>query len=120
MDPANQEKLNAARSARVALDYEAAKGLYEGILAVDPHCAEANHGLGFVLMMGFGEFDEGLTYLEKAVGLAPANQSFVLDLGKSHAMLGEDEKAKPLFERVVELGPDTREGQEALKQLQYY
>ncbi|MGQ9732541.1 MAG: tetratricopeptide repeat protein, partial [Candidatus Zipacnadales bacterium] len=120
MDPALKEQLTAANQARIALDYDTARPLYERLVAADPQCAEAKHGLGFTLMMGYGEFEEGLALMEQAAELAPENQKIVLDLAKSYAMLGEDEKVRPLLERVIALDPNSREGQEAKNQLQYY
>jgi Flp pilus assembly protein TadD len=120
MDPTIQARLDEATQARVALDYDRAKSLFEGILMVEPNNPAAKHGLGFVLMMGYGEFEDGLRLMEEAVQLAPDNQRFILDLAKSYAMLGEDEKVRPLLERVIELGASTREGEDACNQLQYY
>lgn len=120
MDAALQEKLAEANRARIGLDYETAKALYEEVLAVEGECPPALHGLGFVLMMGYGEFEEGLRLMEEAAGRAPGSQAVLLDLAKSYAMLGEDEKVKPLLERVIALGADTKQGQEARNQLQYY
>lgn len=120
MDPQVRAKLDEANRARVELDYERAKTLYEGVLEAVPDSAVAKHGLGFVLMMGYGEFEEGLRLMEEAAQLAPDNQRILLDLAKSYAMLGEDDKVKPLLERVIELGPETKEGQDARNQLQYY
>ncbi len=120
MDAAVQGKLAEANRARTALEYDAAKALYEEVLTADGECPEALHGLGFVLMMGFGEFEDGLSLMEEAASRDPDSQVILLDLGKSYAMLGEDEKVKPLLERAIALGPDTKQGQEARNQLQYY
>jgi tetratricopeptide (TPR) repeat protein len=120
MDPAAQQTLDEAHRARAALDYDRAKVLYEEVLRAESDSPEATHGLGFVLMMGFGEFDDGLRLMERAAELAPNHQHILLDLAKSYAMLGEDDKVKPLLQRVIALGPDTKDGQDARNQLQYY
>jgi len=120
MDPLVQTKLDEANRARIDLDYDRAKVLYEAVLEALPQSPAGKHGLGFVLMMGYGEFDAGLEMMEEAATLAPDNQRIILDLAKSYAMLGEDEKVKPLLERVVALDPSSREGQDARNQLQYY
>jgi len=120
MDPAVQANLDEATRARVALDYDRAKPLFESVLQAEPHSAAGKHGLGFVLMMGYGEFDEGLRLMEEAAVLAPDNQHIILDLAKSYAMLGEDDKVKPLLERVIALDPSSKDGQDARNQLQYY
>ncbi|MBM3499069.1 MAG: hypothetical protein FJX74_10415 [Armatimonadetes bacterium] len=120
MDPLIQTKLDEATQARNALDYDRAKPLYEAVLAAEPDSAAGKHGLGFVLMMGYGEFDDGLRLMEEAAQRAPDSQRIILDLAKSYAMLGEDEKVKPLLERVISLGASTREGEDARNQLQYY
>jgi len=115
-----QRELAEANEARVSLDYERAKALYEQVLAADSQSPPALHGLGFVLMFGFGEFEEGLRRMEEAASQAPDDQVILLDLAKSYAMLGEDEKVKPMLERVLALDPDSKQGQEARNQLQYY
>jgi len=120
MDPVVKAKLNDATRARIELDYDRAKPLYEAVLAAEPSSAAGKHGLGFVLMMGYGEFDDGLRLMEEAAALAPDSQRIILDLAKSYAMLGEDEKVKPLLERVIALGESTKEGEDARNQLQYY
>ncbi len=120
MDPVVEANLEQATRARNALDYDRAKPLYEAVLAAEPNSAAGKHGLGFVLMMGYGEFDDGLRLMEEAAELAPDSQRILLDLAKSYAMLGEDDKVKPLLERVIGLGASTREGEDARNQLQYY
>lgn len=120
MDPVVQARLAEADEARLNLSYEAAKRLYEEVLAADGGSPQALHGLGFVLMFGFGEFEEGLRRMEEAASQAPDDQVILLDLAKSYAMLGEDEKVKPMLERVLALDPDSKQGQEARNQLQYY
>ena len=120
MDASLEQNLASAHQARIKLDYDQAKSLYQTVLAAESGCAEALHGLGFVLMMGYGEFDEGLGLMEKAVELAPDSQPILLDLAKSHAMLGNDERVKPLLERVIALDETTKEAEEARKQMQYY
>ncbi len=120
MDASLEQNLVSAHRARVDLDYERAKALYESVLAAQDDCANALHGLGFVLMMGYGQFDEGLELMERAAKLAPNEQHIVLDLAKSYAMLGHDDKVKPLLERVISLDETSKEAQEARKQMQYY
>jgi len=120
MDASLEQNLASAHQARIKLDYDEAKSLYESVLAVESACAEALHGLGFVLMMGYGEFDGGLELMEKAAELAPDSQQIVLDLAKSYAMLGHDDRVKPLLERVIRLDETTNEAREARKQMQYY
>jgi tetratricopeptide (TPR) repeat protein len=121
MDASVEQNLASAHQARSKLNYDQAKALYERVLATEDQCAEALHGLGFVLMMGYGQFDDGIELMEKAARLAPQNQRILLDLAKSYAMLGyDDEKVKPVLERVIALGEATREAEEARKQMQYY
>ena len=119
MDAGTQEKLATANKARVAGDYDTALGLYRAVLDVDSTCVDAIHGLALSRMWGSGEFEEGIEMLEQAASLAPESQKVLLDLGMSHSMLGEDDKARPLFEKVVALDATTKEGLEAQKQLAY-
>jgi len=119
MDAGTQEKLATADRARTAGDYDTALGLYRAVLDVDSTCIDAIHGLALSRMWGSGEFEEGIEMLEQAASLAPESQKVLLDLGMSHVMLGDDDKAEPLLKKVVAIDPGTKEGQEAQKQPSY-
>ncbi len=120
MDASAQESLVAADKAREAGEYDTAKTLYQGLLDVDPESPLAMRGMALVLMWGSGEFEEGVAMLESAAVIAPDSQVVLLELAKSYAMLGQDEEAKPVLDKIVALDPTSREGGEAQNQLQYY
>jgi hypothetical protein len=44
----------------------------------------------------------------------------MLDLAMYFTMLGMFEEAKPWFDKIVAANPDSKESQEAQKQLSYY
>ncbi len=116
---ADSDRLEQAHEYRVDGQYDEAMGLYEHVLAEDPGCAEALWGLGLCLM-NTGEFDDALAKIVQATELEPTNQQYLLDAGKHYTMLGMYEEARPFFDRVVELDPNSRHGVEAQKQLSYY
>lgn len=116
---AASEQLQAAHRHRIEGRYDDALALYRQIVGSDAGEAEAWWGIGLSLM-NTGEFDEATEALTRACDLAPASAKYPLDLGKMLAMLGEDEQAKPLFERVVGMAPGSKEADEAANQLRYY
>jgi tetratricopeptide (TPR) repeat protein len=116
----SSDLLEQAHRHRLSGEYAEADALYRRILAEDQDgCAEACWGLGHTLM-NMGDFDACPVFFQRAIDAEPDNSLFLLDLGKFLAMLGEDDQAKTLFERVVELGGNERYVSEAKKQLAYY
>lgn len=113
-----KEKLSEAHSQRINGNYDEAVVLYREFLETDAGSAEGWWGLALVLM-NTGEFDEALEVFAKAVAL-DERPKYLLDLGKLQTMLGMDDEAKPVFERVVELDPGSREADDARNQLRYY
>ena len=115
----SSDLLEQAHRYRLSGQYAEADALYRQILAEEDGCAEACWGLGHALM-NLGDFDNCPLFFQRAIDTEPDNSLFLLDLGKFLCMLGEDDQAKPLFERVVALGGNERYVSEAKKQLAYY
>ncbi len=109
-----QERMERAVQHKIQGEYDDAVALLKGVLDESPDHPEAHHQLG--LVYGFtGLFDESTEEMETAARLAPADIPILIDLGKTHTMLGEYEKAIPVFERVLELDPSNDEATKNLK-----
>ena len=116
---APNEQLQTAHQSRISGQYDEALELYRVVISTDAGEAEAWWGLGLALM-NTGEFDGAIEALTHATELGPASPQFLLDLGKLQTMLGMFEEAKPVFEKVVALAPDSKQADEAGNQLRYY
>lgn len=101
-----QHKLNG--------EYDEAESLLQSVLAEQPTNADAMHELG--LVYSFRVHDDTIPTLEKAVRLAPTQTKYMMSLGKSYAMYGEDDKAKGVFNYVLKVEPTN---QDAKQQLEY-
>ena len=113
------ELLAQADEHRINGRYDQARQLYEQIVAQQPRNATVWWGLAHTVM-NQGEFELAEEHFGRAVELACENQRFIYDLAMLHTMLGDYEKARPLFERVRALDPASEEGNAAQKQLSYY
>ncbi len=110
--------LEQAHAHRLRGEYAEAEALYRQVVAEGDNAA-AYWGLGHT-MMNEGDFDGCVEFFERAIALEPTNALYVLDLAKFFAMLGEDERAKQMFTRVLDIGGDEKYASEAKKQLLYY
>ena len=122
MDPEVRQQLDRAHQARVNGQYGDAEPLYRQALeqVSDPREeAEVLHGLGLTLVLT-GEFEAGLEELARAHDKAPDHAGIFLELAKTHLMLGMYEQAQPELREIAEQFPDTREADEAKKQLSYF
>jgi tetratricopeptide (TPR) repeat protein len=114
------ELLEQAHRHRLTGQYAEADALYRRVLEEDGACAEACWGLGHTVMNGEGDFDACAEFFRRALEIEPENALYVFDLARFLAMIGEDDQAKALFERVVAIGGNERYVSEAKKQLAYY
>lgn len=73
------EALQQAAHLYRARQYRDAVNIYLAILREQPDQHEANHNIGCILM-GFGQYAEGLTYLQNAYKYNKSNQQYCLDL----------------------------------------
>jgi tetratricopeptide (TPR) repeat protein len=119
MASTTQEQLQSAHRLRIDGQYDDALIVYREIVSTDESAAEAWWGIGLALM-NTGEFDEAIETLEKACALSGNTPKYWLDLGKLQTMLGMDDEAKPIFEKIVEMAPGSKEADEAGNQLRYY
>jgi protein O-GlcNAc transferase len=69
-----------------------AKKVYLNQLAISPNSADAHHGLG-TLLMHAGHLNEGLSYLYRALELAPGRGYHWLDFIKALSMSGRADEA---------------------------
>ena len=110
-----EARLERAIQHKIKGEYDDAVTLLQGILAEAPDHARTHHQLG--LVYGFtGLFDESVEEIEAAARLDSESITILNDLGKTHTMLGDYEKAIPVFERVLERDPFN---EEAIKNLKF-
>ena len=89
---------------RIAGEYDEAIEILQVLVAEAPDNADVHHEMG--LIFSFRVFmDESIAELERAVELSPKSIKYLLDLGKTHTMYGDYEKAIPVFERILEIDP---------------
>ena len=81
MDDATQRLYEEGNKARLSGDYATAQPLLEDAVRACPDEARCWWALGHV-MMNLGEFEVASSRFEKAIGLAPQNQTYLLDLAK--------------------------------------
>jgi protein O-GlcNAc transferase len=110
-----EERFARAVQFKINGEYDEAENLFKSVLAEQPNNADAYHELG--LTYGFRVHDDTIPTLEQAVRLQPNSIRFLMSLGLTYAMYGEDEKAKATFSRVLELDPFN---DEAIKNLGYF
>ena len=107
------ERFAKAMQHKMNGEYDEAEALFKSILAEQPTNAEVYHELG--LTYSYRVFiDESIEALERAVKLMPTSTVYLNDLGKTHTMYGDYDKAKPIFLRVLELDPFNEEAQNNL------
>ncbi len=98
--------------------YEQACELYEQIVVDHPDEPMGWWGLAHVVM-NQGDFELAVRHFQRAAKLAPNQQRIIYDWAMLHTMLGEYDAARPLFEKVVGIDPNSKEGADAQKQLTY-
>ena len=98
--------------------YEQARELYEQVVADQPGEPMGWWGLAHVVM-NQGHFELAAKHFQRAAKLSPNHQRIIYDWAMLHTMLGKYDAARPLFEKVVEIEPSSKEGTEAQKQLTY-
>jgi tetratricopeptide (TPR) repeat protein len=109
------ERFARAMQHKMNGEYDEAEALFQSVLADQPTNADVHHELG--LTYSYRVFmDESIAALEKAVELVPNSTRYLISLGKTHAMYGDYDKAKPVFERVLQIDPFN---DDALQNLQY-
>jgi protein O-GlcNAc transferase len=108
------ERFAKAMQHKINGEYDEAETLFKSVLAEQPNNADAYHELG--LTYSYRVFmDESIEALERAVQLVPNSTRYLIDLGKTHAMYGDYDKAKPVFMKVLDLDPFNDEAQDQLR-----
>jgi protein O-GlcNAc transferase len=94
-------------------EYDEAEALFKSVLVDQPNNADVYHELG--LTYSFRVFiDESIDALERAVQLEPNSIRYLMSLGKTHTMYGDYDKAKPIFQRVLQMDPFNDDAQDQL------
>lgn len=96
-------------------EYDEAEALFKAVLVDQPDNADAYHELGLTYSYRV-YIDESIECLEKCAAMRPDSTQFLMSLAKTHTMYGDFDKARPLFEKVLEMDPFNVE---AAEQLQY-
>ncbi len=113
MDPENADALNALgytladRTDR----HEEALGLIQRAIAIKPDEPAFIDSLGWV-MYQLGNYDEAITHLRRALSLFQ-NDEVASHLGEALWAIGEQDEARQVWDRALELKPDS----EILKQV---
>ena len=97
-------RLEKAIQHRLNGEYDDAVPILQSIIDESPDLADAHHELGLIYSFRV-LMDESIAELERAVELSPGTVKYLLDLGKTHTMYGDYEKAIPVFEQVLSLEP---------------
>ena len=109
------ERFARAMQHKMNGEYDEAEALFHSVLTDQPQNADVYHELG--LTYSYRVFmDESIAALEKAVSLVPNSTRYLVDLGKTHAMYGDYDKAKPVFLKVLDIDPFN---DDALKNLKF-
>jgi tetratricopeptide (TPR) repeat protein len=101
---------------KVIGEYDEALAVLRPLLQAQPQNAEVCHEIGLIHSFKV-DMDESIYYLEMAVRLSPRSVPYMLDAGKTHAMFGNDDRAKVIFEYILKIDPNN---EEAKKNLAFY
>ncbi|GAB4452360.1 MAG: hypothetical protein OHK0029_03120 [Armatimonadaceae bacterium] len=108
-----QERFDKAVQHKINGEYDEAEELFRSVIKEQPSNADAYHELGLTYSYRV-KMDESIEALEMAVRLMPTSTRYLVDLGKTHTMYGDYDKAKPIFQKVLELDPFNDEAQDQL------
>ena len=88
-----------------AKDWTTARDYLNLSIAIQPTPAALNN-LGYILIRGMKQLEEGIRYLKKAVALASDKAPFLHSLGIALLDAGRSEEAITILRRAVEMVPD--------------
>lgn len=103
-----QQRLQLAYAAHQQGEYTRAREGYESILLESPDYADANQLLG-ALLLQTGSPQQALTFLQRAVALAPNTASFHGNLGIAYTRCGEHAQAITAYQQAQRLDPNNVE-----------
>ncbi len=101
---------------RINGQYDEAMALLKDLLAELPTHAGVNHELGMIHSFK-ADMDESIHFLEHAVRLDPKNVKYMVEAGKNHAMFGNDDRARKIFEYVLAIDPANDDAKKNLSYL---
>jgi arylsulfatase A-like enzyme/Tfp pilus assembly protein PilF len=88
-----------------AKDWTTARDYLNRSIAIQPTPAALNN-LGYILIRGMKQLEDGIRYLKKAVALASDKAPFLHSLGVALLDAGRSEEATTVLRRAVEMVPD--------------
>ncbi len=89
---------------------ESAKKRFERSLKKNPRSPLAHFGMGIACMRN-QEYQKAVDYLEKAAHSLPNAPPVLKELGRAYQYQGDNEHAKKIFERLIDMDPDDTEAQ---------
>ncbi|MGH7964622.1 MAG: tetratricopeptide repeat protein, partial [Candidatus Binatia bacterium] len=105
MDDELQNTIERHKQGEVA----AALAVYERICCDDPDNARALHYLGLAKFQ-LGQHQEGMIWVQRAIGQAPNNALAWSDLGRMYALLHQRQEATHCFRQSVRVDPQYADG----------
>ena len=98
-------------------DVANAKAVFAQLIASKPGDPEIN--LNYSIVLGeAGDFQQALTYAQRAAAAAPNDDRVLTNLGIAYARLGDAGNAQATLRRALALDPGNRAAVTALAQLQ--
>jgi tetratricopeptide (TPR) repeat protein len=85
--------------------FEDARAGFARAIRIDPGLATAYHEVGLMHGFSFGELDEAVPWLEKAVRLDPTDPNNLMRLFMFYRQLGQDAEARRCLDRALEGAP---------------
>jgi tetratricopeptide (TPR) repeat protein len=87
-------------------EFDNAINLYHEIIKIAPQFSPAYIGVGLALRSKGGDIEEVLYYYKTAVDKDPASVAALEQLGRLYYSMGQIEKAKGVFEKILKLNPN--------------
>ena len=98
---------------RINGQYDEAMALLTALHAELPSDAAVHHELGLIHSFK-ADMDESIHFLEQAVRLDPKNVKYMVEAGKNHAMFGNDDRARKIFEYILAIDPANEDAKKNL------
>ena len=96
-------------------DFRKAKALYSEALSLNPTFATAYAGLAAIAMTYENDPASADRFLDQAIRYEPNNNEHIYWKARANHMLGKPDVYRPLFQKYVELEPDSYNTQDLLK-----
>jgi len=95
-------------------DFDKALVVYEKSLTINPNIWPSYQNIAFIYFLD-KKYDLALENLEKAIKLQPQRLELIYNLGLIYLSKGEKEKAKEIFEAILQQDPGNQVVKEALR-----